>query len=126
MMIGATAWRGNAAVFLGVIAVLLVLEGIFLGWMQRRHAPKRLAAMAILANAPTVSFQFLKSYLEISDSDLSKHMSALEAAGYVRITKMGRGRGSSTTFALTRQGRRAYANHRDALRALLDSPPKAT
>ncbi|MCW0215049.1 MAG: transcriptional regulator [Pseudonocardia sp.] len=86
------------------------------------HAPKRLAAMAVLANAPTVSFRFLKDYLEISDSDLSKHMSALEAAGYVSTTKNGRGRGSTTTFALTRPGLAAYTAHRDALRALLDGP----
>lgn len=89
------------------------------------HAPKRLAAMAILANAPTVSFQFLKDHLEISDSDLSKHMSALHAAGYVRATKTGRGRGSTTTFRLTSQGRRAYTAYRGALRRLLDNPPQA-
>ena len=83
------------------------------------HAPKRLAATAILANAPSVSFRFLKEHLELSDSDLSKQMSALEAAGYVTSTKTGRGRGATTTFALTRTGRTAYAAHRRALRAML-------
>lgn len=89
------------------------------------HPPKRLAAMAILANAASVSFRFLRDYLEISDSDLSKHMSALETAGYVRSTKSGRGPGATTTYRLTRQGRRAYTAYRDALRALLDPPPTA-
>ncbi|MEV6281979.1 transcriptional regulator [Kribbella sp. NPDC051770] len=86
------------------------------------HAPKRLAAMAVLANAPTASFRFLKDFLEVSDSDLSKHMSALEAAGYVSAAKDGRGRGATTTYKLTRAGQKAYAAHRDALRALLDGP----
>ena len=83
------------------------------------HAPKRLAATAILANAPSVSFRFLKEHLELSDSDLSKQMSALEAAGYVKATKSGRGKGASTTYSLTRAGRSAYVAHRDALRAML-------
>jgi DNA-binding MarR family transcriptional regulator len=87
------------------------------------HVPKRLAAMAILANAPSVSFRFLKEQLQLADSDLSKQMSALEAAGYVKSTKDGHGRGASTTFSMTRAGRKAYAAHCAALRALIDSVP---
>lgn len=83
------------------------------------HAPKRLAAMAILANADSVSFSFLRDQLKISDSDLSKQMSALERAGYVRVSKLSRGRGASTVFTMTRDGRAAYRRHRDTLRALL-------
>ena len=33
------------------------------------HMPKRLAAMAMLANAPSVSFRFLKEQLGLGDSD---------------------------------------------------------
>jgi DNA-binding MarR family transcriptional regulator len=83
------------------------------------HVPKRLAAMAMLANAPTVSFRFLKDQLQLSESDLSKQMSALEAAGYVSSTKDGRGRGASTTFRMTRDGQHAYEAHCAALRALI-------
>jgi DNA-binding MarR family transcriptional regulator len=86
------------------------------------HTPKRLAAMAVLANATTVTFRFLKDYLEVTDSDLSKHMSALEAAGYVATTKSGHGRGATTTYRMTKAGSQAYVAHRDALRALLDGP----
>lgn len=87
------------------------------------HAPKRLAAMAVLASASQVSFAFLRDHLGLSDSDLSKQMSALEAAGYVKVTKSGRGRGGSTTFTLTRTGRTAYQRHRAALQALLGGGP---
>ena len=83
------------------------------------HAPKRLAAMTVLSGADSVTFQFLKERLGIADSDLSKQMSALEAAGYVSVLKSGRGRGASTSFKLTRVGRSAYRAHREALRALL-------
>ena len=60
------------------------------------HVPKRLAAMAMLANASTVSFRFLREQLNISESDLSKQMSTLEAAGYVTSNKDGYGRGAGT------------------------------
>lgn len=86
------------------------------------HAPKRLAAMAVLANATTVTFRFLKDYLQVTDSDLSKQMSALEAARYVATTKTGHGRGAMTTYRMTKAGEQAYAAHRDALRTLLDGP----
>ncbi|WP_327637412.1 transcriptional regulator [Kribbella sp. NBC_00482] len=86
------------------------------------HAPKRLAAMAVLANATTVTFRFLKDYLEVTDSDLSKHMSALENAGYVATTKTGHGRGATTTYRMTKAGEHAYTTHRNALRTLLDGP----
>lgn len=83
------------------------------------HAPKRLTAMAILANASSCDFAFLRERLEISDSDLSKQMSALADAGYVKVTKSGHGRGSVTTYRITAAGRKAYAAHRAALVALL-------
>lgn len=83
------------------------------------HAPKRLAAMAVLHAAPSVSFTFLKDQLGVSDSDLSKQMATLERAGYVAVAKSGRGRGATTTYQITRVGRAAYAKHRAALAALL-------
>jgi DNA-binding MarR family transcriptional regulator len=83
------------------------------------HAPKRLAAMGILASAESATFAYLREHLGLTDSDLSKQMSALEAAGYVTSHKQGRGPGSVTTFAITRAGGKAYRAHRAALIALL-------
>lgn len=83
------------------------------------HAPKRLAAMALLANTESTDFPFMRERLGVSDSDLSKQMAALEQAGYVEISKTGRGRGATTTYRATRLGRSAYQRHRAALQALL-------
>lgn len=83
------------------------------------HAPKRLAAMALLANASSADFAFLRDHLGVSDSDLSKQMSALAEAGYISVRKSGRGRGSTTTYRITRAGHAAYLKHRAALAALL-------
>lgn len=83
------------------------------------HAPKRLAAMAMLDVSGQATFPALRERLAVSDSDLSKQMSALEAAGYVEVRKSGHGRGSTTTFKITRVGRAAYRRHRAALEAIL-------
>lgn len=83
------------------------------------HAPKRLAAMAILATSTDTDFAFLRDHLAISDSDLSKQMAALEGAGYVSVTKNGRGPGATTTYRMTRVGRKAFDRHVAALDALV-------
>jgi DNA-binding MarR family transcriptional regulator len=83
------------------------------------HAPKRLAAMALLANARDADFGFVREQLQLSASDLSKQMTELAKAGYVEIRKHGRGPGATTTYRITKGGRRAYVAHREALEAIL-------
>ncbi|MDD9347340.1 MULTISPECIES: transcriptional regulator [unclassified Mumia] len=83
------------------------------------HAPKRLAAMAVLTASDQVTFRFLVEHLTIAESDLSKQMSALEGAGYIKVHKSGRGRGSGTSYSLTSSGRSAYRRYRTALQELL-------
>lgn len=79
-----------------------------------------LAAVALLRAARSTDFGFLRDHLGVSDSELSKQMSALDQAGYVRIRKRGRGSRATTTYQLTREGRAACTRHREALRALLE------
>jgi DNA-binding MarR family transcriptional regulator len=86
------------------------------------HAPKRLAIMAILANSTTTDFSFLSEHLGVSDSDLSKQMAALERAGHVTTTKSGRGRGSATTYRITKHGASAFARHVATLQTIVGSP----
>jgi DNA-binding MarR family transcriptional regulator len=83
------------------------------------HPPKRLAAMAILAASESAEFAFLRERLAVSDSDLSKQMKVLQDAGYVKASKHGRGRGSSTWYRLTREGRHAFDAHVAFLQSLL-------
>ncbi|WP_206422731.1 winged helix-turn-helix domain-containing protein [Nocardioides pantholopis] len=87
------------------------------------HAPKRLAAMAVLSAATSATFPFLREHLGVSDSDLSKQMATLEKAGYVAVSKTGRGRGATTSYRITRAGRTAYSRHRRALAAILAEDP---
>jgi len=88
-------------------------------------APKRLAALGVLANSSHTEFAFLRAHLDLSDSDLSKQMSALADADYLTVKKTGRGRERQTWFRITKLGRLALVAHVHALRALVDSAPAA-
>jgi len=89
------------------------------------HPPKRLAAMALLAHSQSADFRFVRDHLGLSDSDLSKQMGELARAGYVEVRKQGRGPGATTTYRITRAGRRAYDAYRSAIVGLLADPEGA-
>ncbi|WP_204247175.1 transcriptional regulator [Arthrobacter alpinus] len=85
------------------------------------HPPRRLFICSFLASVDEVEFAKLRDAAGISDSSLSKHLSSLASAGYVRILKpTGRGR-ARTWVALTADGRRAFEKHRRALEIILRS-----
>lgn len=86
-------------------------------------APKRLAAMGILAAAKKVEFSYLRDQLQLTDSDLSKQLKVLTDAGYVTSTRTGKGKTRASWFTITAQGRRALQSHASALQALLQPPP---
>jgi DNA-binding MarR family transcriptional regulator len=82
-------------------------------------APARLKLMTTLSAVSQAEFATVRDALEVSDSVLSKHLAALEEAGYVRRRK-GVHRGRRTTWvALTARGRTALSAHVAALRALI-------
>jgi DNA-binding MarR family transcriptional regulator len=83
-------------------------------------APARLKLMTALTAVSEAEFAALREALDVSDSVLSKHLGALEDAGYLRRHK-GVRRGRRTTWiSLTARGRTALSEHVAALRALID------
>jgi DNA-binding MarR family transcriptional regulator len=83
-------------------------------------APARLKIMTTLTAVSDAEFAALRQALDVSDSVLSKHLGALEDAGYLRRQK-GVHRGRRTTWiSLTPRGRKALSAHVSALRALID------
>ena len=84
------------------------------------HAPARLQAMTTLSAVSEAEFATLRAALEVSDSVLSKHLSALAEAGYVRIRKGALSGRRTTWIALTAKGRKALREHVAALRRLID------
>lgn len=83
------------------------------------HAPPRLQICATLYQAETVEFATVREMLDVSESVLSKHVKTLEDAGYVAVRKAASGGRQRTWLALTGAGRKAFAAHAAALRALV-------
>ncbi|WP_404352808.1 transcriptional regulator [Phycicoccus jejuensis] len=80
------------------------------------HAPVRFSIAATLAGADEAEFALVRDEVEVSDSVLSKQVSALEQAGYVKVRKGYVGKRPRTWLSLTRAGRDAWQAHLAALR----------
>jgi DNA-binding transcriptional ArsR family regulator len=89
------------------------------------HQPVRLSIMALLAQSKKVDFAFLVKYLELGESNLSRHLSALEAAGYIIITKVFEGKRPRTWLSLSPEGRAAFERHVATLRRIVEQPAPA-
>ncbi|MDQ2727361.1 MAG: transcriptional regulator [Actinomycetota bacterium] len=84
------------------------------------HVPTRLHIVALLAGTRWAEFRFVRDRLAMSDSNLSKHVSVLEAAGYVQMKKDFVGKRARTRLSLTKQGQTAFHGHVAALHHILD------
>ena len=80
--------------------------------------PVRFSIAALLAAARQVEFSFVRDHVEVTDSMLSKQVSLLEEAGYVKVDKGHIGKRPRTWLSLTRKGRRAFERHLAALREI--------
>lgn len=83
------------------------------------HAPLRLQICAMLAPVQSLPFTDIRDSLEISDSVLSKHLSALAQAGYVEVARVRRDSRSRRQVILTKPGRAALRGHLAALQAIV-------
>ena len=83
------------------------------------HAPARLQLMTLLAAVTEAEFATLRDALGVSDSVLSKHVSALADNGYVRSRKGVRAGRRTTWIALTARGREAPGTHVRTLRSMI-------
>lgn len=87
------------------------------------HAPVRLQLLTTLSAVSEAEFAVVRDALDVSDSVLSKHISALTNAGYVHSRKGVRAGRRTTWVALTAAGRSALSDHVAALRRLIDTVP---
>jgi DNA-binding MarR family transcriptional regulator len=82
------------------------------------HAPLRLQICAMLSPVRAVAFSDVRDSLDVSDSVLSKHLSALAGAGYVEVSRVRAESRSRRQVKLTKPGRTALRGHLAALRAI--------
>jgi DNA-binding MarR family transcriptional regulator len=88
------------------------------------HPSTRLSLVALLAAADWVDFAFLRDQLNLSDSALSKQLSTLDEAGYVKIERPIENRRRRVRARLTPEGRDAFAGHVAALNAIMAGVPQ--
>ncbi|WP_456697314.1 transcriptional regulator [Aeromicrobium sp. P5_D10] len=84
------------------------------------HAPARLRLCAMLSVVDEAQFATLRERLDVSDSVLSKHVSALAESHYVSVRKGSFDGRRATWLALTAKGRKAFSSHVAALQAVID------
>lgn len=79
----------------------------------------RLGIMSILMVNDFVEFGTIKEQLKITDGNLASHISALEKLNYIKIKKKFVGKKPNTSYAVSKEGKKAFNEHLDALEKLI-------
>jgi DNA-binding MarR family transcriptional regulator len=79
----------------------------------------RLGIMSILITNDWIEFNTLKELLEATDGNLASHITALEKINYLEVRKAFIGKKPNTSFRITKEGRKAFKDHIDALEQLI-------
>ena len=79
----------------------------------------RLGIMSILMVNERIDFNSMKETLQVTDGNLASHISALEKADYIKVYKEFVGKKTSTSYAATKKGKKAFHEHLDALEMLI-------
>ncbi len=88
------------------------------------HEPARLLIVATLYPLVEADFRYLLQATGLTKGNLSSHLSKLEQAGYVAIEKTYRGKIPLTLIRLTPQGREAFDEYREQIRAIAAELPE--
>jgi DNA-binding MarR family transcriptional regulator len=83
------------------------------------HQRHRLGILTITAEAESADFGYLRDALGLTPGNLSRHLTVLEDAGLIQVTKGYEGRRPRTWVQITGDGRSALAAELAALTELL-------
>lgn len=83
------------------------------------HQRVRLGILTIAHEARRVEFGYLRTQLDLTAGNLSKHLSVLEAAGLIEVEKGYAGRRGRTWLTLTPAGSAALAEEIGRLKQLI-------
>jgi len=87
------------------------------------HAPSRLRVMTYLYVVDSIDFVYLKRVTGMSWGNLSTHLTKLEQAGYIRISKSFQDKKPKTMIELTDKGRTAFRGYKDGMQEVLGNLP---
>jgi len=99
----------------GAISISLEIGGVD----RLIHDPTRLMLISYLYVVDSADFVFLQNQTKLTPGNISSHMTKLELAGYVKITKSFVGKRPQTMFKLTKRGRTEFERYRNALNGAL-------
>jgi DNA-binding MarR family transcriptional regulator len=87
------------------------------------HAPARLMVMTYLYVVESAEFISLMRLTGLTWGNLSTHLSKLEQAGYIHISKEFRGKKPHTVIQLTIEGRSAFRTYKSRMQQVLNELP---
>jgi DNA-binding MarR family transcriptional regulator len=79
----------------------------------------RLGIMSVLMVNESADFTELRELLGVTDGNLASHTKALESENYIRIEKQFIGKKPNTSYIATKEGKKAFQEHIDALEKLI-------
>jgi DNA-binding MarR family transcriptional regulator len=85
------------------------------------HEPARLVIVSSLYVVDEADFVYLANRTGFTSGNISSHMTKLETAGYVEVTKAFVGKRPRTTYKLTETGRHAFEQYRASVEGLLNA-----
>ena len=89
------------------------------------HEPSRYLILAHLYSIDSADYLFLIKQTGMTWGNLSVHVSKLELAGYLSVTKEFLGKKPHTLVSITENGRKAFDNYRSLMKKTLGDLPQA-
>lgn len=80
--------------------------------------------MAALSVNESLNFTELKELLEVTDGNLASHTLALEKKDMIEVNKSFQNRKPNTSYSATEYGKKAFAEHLNALEKLIGTQNK--
>jgi DNA-binding MarR family transcriptional regulator len=87
------------------------------------HQKARLGIMSILVASEEAEFNYLKEKLNLTDGNLSSHLSLLEKEKYITIKKKFVKKKPKTLCQITEKGRQAFEEYLKNLEKIIRSLP---
>jgi DNA-binding MarR family transcriptional regulator len=81
----------------------------------------RIGIMSALAVKDRLDFYDQKEYLDVTDGNLASHIKALEKEAFVGVEKSFVGRKPNTKYFMTKEGKKAFSDHLNALEKIIQS-----
>ncbi len=75
--------------------------------------------MSVLMVNESADFNMLKELLGVTDGNLASHTKALESEKYISIEKQFIGKKPNTKYIATKEGKKAFKDHIEALEKLI-------